>query len=862
MSDGAVQTLLSDYKPANYLISNVKLTFDIGSEKTLVRSHIILYPNPLAKSSDLILNGEEMELLSVKIDGKGISDYLLTDKNLTLSDLPKVPFTLEIENRIDPAANTALDGLYKSGELFCTQNEPQGFRRITYFIDRPDVMAIYETTIIADKKRYPILLSNGNCIHREDLPNGRHLVSWRDPFKKPCYLFALVAGDLGSISDQFITCSGKKVDLIIYCDKGNELRCHHAMKALKQSLAWDEKVFGLEYDLDIFMIVAVDAFNMGAMENKGLNIFNTSCILASPESETDANFERVQGVVAHEYFHNWTGNRVTCRDWFQLTLKEGLTVFRDQEFSSDMNSRPVKRIEEVQQLRAAQFAEDAGPTAHPIKPKAYLQINNFYTPTIYDKGAEVIRMIQTLISPEAFRKGIDKYFELYDGQAVTTEDFIHAMQLASGFDFTQFMRWYHQAGTPHLNFGFTQTSSEFQLTVTQKTEKTADGSPKLPFHMPLLIAFYNEKGEELTVSSAYKKRENGLLLEITKESETFTFPIKERVIPSLNRNFSAPVIVEAPYTKSDYALLMAHESDLFNRFEMAQEFALQLLLSGEPVDSSYLNAYKSLLLDSKMDRSIKALSLTLPSEGVIGGRQKIIDFDGNRARFCAMEKRIAEEFAADFARIYQQNHVEGGKYSFDPESVGARSLKNTALRFLCATGDKKYIDLASLQYDRASNMTDKFAALSILVNSAEAEAALADFYSRWKGDLLVMNKWFAVQALSAKRGTLDKMRTLRADRVYDESIPNFARALLGSYIENHTQFHQISGDGYRYIADCLLEIDPKNPNMASRLAGGFRKLGKLDPVRRALVIEQLERISKVQNLSTNVREVVTKCLTT
>lgn len=862
-------TLLEEYTPSPYTLSTIKLTFDIRDKETLVTARMELKSN-VAKAP-LVLNGEEMKLLSVKLNGKALSDYQLDKKTLTLENLPDgVPFTLEIQNSIDPSSNSALDGLYQSGSLFCTQNEPQGFRRITYFIDRPDVMALYETTIIADKKRFPILLSNGNCIDSGDLRDNRHFVTWKDPFKKPCYLFALVAGDLGSIEDEFITCSNRKIKLVIYCDKGNEKRCKHAMESLKKSMKWDEEVFGLEYDLDIFMIVAVDAFNMGAMENKGLNIFNTSCTLASPESETDANYERVEGVIAHEYFHNWTGNRVTCRDWFQLTLKEGLTVFRDQEFSSDMNSRPVKRIEEVQQLRSIQFAEDAGPTAHPIKPKSYLQINNFYTPTIYDKGAEIIRMIQTLIGKEAFRKGIDTYFQLYDGMAVTTEDFIEAMHRASGFDFTQFSRWYHQAGTPHLRFEFEQDlkRGQFTLTVHQHTEKTADGSKKEPFHMPLLIALYNESGEEVAITEPhYKKRDGSTLLEITSTSQSFTFKVKEKVIPSLNRNFSAPVIIEAPYKQEDFAFLMRHDKDLFNRFEMAQESAICLILKGVKeglisIDPTYLTAYESLLKDEQIDKSIKALSLALPTETVIGGRQKIINFDANRLVIKKLEKEIATKFEALFLEIYKKNHDPVTPYRFNPQDVGKRSLKNRALHFLCATGKQEYITLCKKQYDLAQHMTDRFAALALLVNYSEKEGqeACVHFYNQWKHDPLVMNKWFMVQATSGKIGTLDKIKQLRSDPAYDEGIPNFVRALLVSFLENHTQFHQISGKGYTYIANCILEIDSKNPQVASRLANGFRKIIKVDDTRRALMQKELERLNASATLSTNVREVVLSCL--
>ncbi|MGZ3733260.1 MAG: aminopeptidase N, partial [Parachlamydiaceae bacterium] len=559
------------------MIKKVHLCFDLEDEKTLVTSKMDFIRNPESTSNfSLVLNGEELKLHSIKLDGRLLSDaeYDVDEKILTIHNPPQA-FTLQIENEINPKKNTALEGLYKSGGIFCTQNEPEGFRRITYFLDRSDVMAKYTTKIMADQKRYPILLSNGNEIGRGSLDNGRHWVEWQDPFAKPSYLFALVAGDLGLVSDTFTTMSGRKIDLRIYCDKGNEGKCAHAMQSLIKAMRWDEEVFGLEYDLDIYMIVAVDAFNMGAMENKGLNIFNTSCVLGDPSTATDANYARIETVIAHEYFHNWTGNRVTCRDWFQLTLKEGLTVFRDQEFSSDMQSRAVKRIEDVMTLRGRQFAEDAGPTAHPIKPKSYLEVNNFYTATVYNKGAEVIRMIQTLIGKEVFCRGITKYFELYDGQAVTTEDFIYAMEQVSGRNFTQFRRWYSQAGTPivEIDSQYDANKKTLSLCVKQRCEPTADNSEKEPFHFPLALGLLGKDGHDLPLQIAGKRLSQSLI-EIAQPEETFVFEnVEELPVLSINRNFAAPIKIEMDVSKSDLLFLMAHDSDPFNRWEAGQKLA-------------------------------------------------------------------------------------------------------------------------------------------------------------------------------------------------------------------------------------------------------------------------------------------------
>ncbi len=860
--------LLKDYRPPSHMVKTIDLVFDLEDENTLVSSTMTVVQNPGAgdQPQPLILNGQQLELVSIKLDGKQLSpeDYQLGEDALIIDKVPK-EFKLEIQTRTNPAGNTALDGLYKSGSIFCTQNEPEGFRRITYFLDRSDVMSKYTTKITADKKRYPILLSNGNCMDKGDLPDGRHWVLWEDPFPKPCYLFALVAGDLGHIEDTFKTRSGREIGLFIYCDKGNEERCHHAMDSLKKSMKWDEDVFSLEYDLDIFMIVAVDAFNMGAMENKGLNIFNTNCVLADPKTATDINYTRVEKVIAHEYFHNWTGNRVTCRDWFQLTLKEGLTVFRDQEFSADMNSRSVERIDDVIALRTRQFEEDAGPTAHPIQPQSYIQINNFYTSTVYNKGAEIIRMIQTLIGQEAFRRGIDKYFELYDGQAVTTRDFVHSMELASGRDLTQFSRWYQQAGTPEVRLGFHYDAAKktFSLDVEQSCAPTSDGSPKEPFYFPLRVGLLGKNGKDLPLNRSD-------ILEISQANETFVFEnIAEPPTPSVNRYFGAPINVIAPYKAQDLMFLMAYDSDDFNRWDAGQELSCQLMMQmlhafneGEDlvVDAGFLNAYGILLADTKLDPTLKAMALVPCNEETLARRQTIIDFDGNHLIREFLLAQLAKSNLDQLWLIYQElNHKKA--YSFNPKDVGQRALKNTVLGLLACTHEQDVLSQCAQQYRDADNMTDQFAALRILadIGCPEREEVLQHFYNQWKHDRLVITKWFAVQALSKADNVLETVLKLEQDPVFDYTIPNLVRALQGTFIHNNVPFNSNDGSGYHYLAEKILFLDKVNPQMAAGLAGGFKKFAKLDNMRKKAMQAQLDRILATNHLSQNTFEIVSKC---
>ena len=854
---------LSDYKAPDYLVETIDLTFTLDSTKTLVQSKMKMKKNT-QDNAPLVLNGEELVLKSVKINGAATTDYVHNTETHTLT-IAKVPaeFVLEIENEINPEANKTLDGLYKSGTIFCTQNEPEGFRRITFYVDRPDNMAKFTTKIIADKKLYPVLLSNGNPIARGDLDNGKHFVTWEDPFKKPSYLYALVAGDLGVIKDTFKTRSGRTVALEIYCDKGNEHKCNHAMESLKKSMKWDEDRFGLEYDLDIYMIVAVDAFNMGAMENKGLNIFNSAYVLADQKSATDTNFYGIESVIGHEYFHNWTGNRITCRDWFQLTLKEGLTVFRDQEFSADMNSRNVERIQSVMGLRASQFAEDAGPTSHPIKPSTYIEINNFYTATIYEKGAEVIRMIQTLLGVDGFRKGMDKYFELFDGQAVRTEDFIHAMSVANNnFDFTQFKNWYSQNGTPKetATTNYDAAKKQLKLTLEQHLpENTIPGA--LAYHIPFKVGLVGANGNDLVSKT----------LEIKKMKEEFVFDnINERPVASLNRDFSSPVKLTSDLSFDDQLFLMANDSDSFNRFEAAQVVATKIMTeliadvkAGRSLElnGKYVEAFGKVLKDTKIDAAFKALSMTIPSEGIMHQEQAEIMYPETEKARDFMKKALANAHHDELAKIYQSVNTKG-EYKLDSKSMGERDLKNKALDLLSYADNDKYKKLAYEQFTTASNMTDEIGALSTLVNSNSTykDEALKSFYVKWKNETLVMQKWLTVQAQASYDSTYENVLKLENDAVYDRTIPNLVRSLLLQFAMNKMQFNHPTGRGYKLIADRMLELDKLNPQVASRLASAFKDYKRLPANLKNLMKPELDRVLKTDGLSKNVFEIVSKIL--
>ncbi|MFT6070912.1 MAG: aminopeptidase N [Bacteriovoracaceae bacterium] len=879
MKNATPQTIyLKDYKKPDFTITEIYLEFDLHDTATKVLSKMKVEATGSAASSPLVLNGEQLVFKSAKIDGVLLKKERMefTDDLLTIKDVPE-KFTLEIENEINPEANKALDGLYKSGSIFCTQNEPEGFRRITYYIDRPDVMAKFTTKVIADKKLYPTLLSNGNPLERGDLEDGKHFVVWEDPFPKPSYLYALVAGDLGLVESSYTTMKNREILLQIFCDKGNEDKCGHAMESLKKSMKWDEDTYGLEYDLDIYMIVAVDSFNMGAMENKGLNIFNSAYVLAKPETATDDNFLGIEGVVGHEYFHNWTGNRITCRDWFQLTLKEGLTVYRDQEFSSDMNSHAVKRIQDVDILRNHQFREDAGPTAHPIKPPSYMEINNFYTSTIYDKGAEVIRMIETFLGKEGFRKGMDKYFELFDGQAVTTEDFIHSMSIANdNYDFEQFKTWYKQAGTPVIDvkWDYNKEDKTYSLSITQSCPPTPEQDKKSPYHFPLRLALLSREGVEIELQLENKEGQPQIdqgILHITKETEKFNFKnVESDPVLSINRGFSAPIKVKTPYHESDLIFLLGNDTDEFNRYEAAQVMASRLVShnlkekhAGKELvlDQDYKDAWKKVLEDSSIDDSIKAEILSLPSESILQQGHNPIDYLGLHEVRRWVKGELASHSKDLLLETYNKLKTPR-EYKLDPASIGERDLKNSCLGYLVTLDTKDVHELCYEQFSKATNMTDEISALGCLINCTTdlKEKAVNEFFEKWKHETLVMQKWLGVQGSCRFDDTLERVMELENSSVYDKTVPNLVRSLLGAFARNAVQFHRKDGKGYEYVAKKILEIDKINPQMASGLAGVFRDYSRLNKEAKELMKTQLQALSEVEGLSKNTFEIVSKIL--
>ena len=848
---------LKDYTPPAYNITNVQLIFDLDDTRTLVRSSLKM--NRVNNTSTpLVLDGEDLVLKNILLNGTPLNQdrYKTDNKSLTIFELPE-SFTLEIENEINPLKNTRLEGLYKSGKLFCTQNEAQGFRRITYYLDRPDVMATFTTKIIADKKACPVLLSNGNPIEQGELEGGKHYQTWEDPFPKPCYLYALVAGDLGKIEDSYTTLSKRNVQLSIYCDKGNEHLCGHAMSSLKKAMKWDEDTFGLEYDLDIYMIVAVDAFNMGAMENKGLNIFNSSCVLADPQTAVDADFLWIESIVAHEYFHNWTGNRVTCRDWFQLTLKEGLTVFRDQEFSASVNTRSIQRISNVSGLRSYQFPEDAGPTAHPIKPDSYMEINNFYTSTVYIKGAEVIRMLQTILGKDGFRRGMDKYFELFDGQAVTTEDFIHAMSIANEYNLDQFKNWYSQIGTPSVSVDCHYDSSSRQYTITLKQSH----QPTLYFPISLGLIDPDSKKDILTDTIILKQQE-----------QTFIYPnMPQAPLLSLNRDFTAPIKIQFPYSFEQLATLLSCDSDPFNRYDASQtlgQYLIDQLREQEAqkkslsIDPQFISAWGELLADNNLEMHLKAYCLALPSESLLNQEQNPVQFESTHNLRLFVAKNLAQIYQESLENLYQKLSENSGEYSVDPLSVGQRSLKNTILSFLSFLETDAIADLCYKQFSSSNNMTDCIAALSSLVNmnSPLGQKALQEFYQKWKESPLNVQKWLKVQAASRAPDTYEKVILLEKNINYPFNIPNFFRALVGTFTQNYRHFHHSSGRGYRLIADKILQMDAINPQLAARTAESFRDYKRLPVGHREKMKVELERILASEP-SKNTYEIVSKTLT-
>lgn len=870
MKTDTPQTIyLKDYTPPAYLVEQVDLDVDFQPRESetvaIVTARLSCQRNPDARGQGrLALDGEELETLEVKVDGQP-HPYQIQGDQLILTDLP-LAFTLETRVLIHPDGNTKLSGLYRSKDGYFTQCEAQGFRRITWFLDRPDVMAAYRVTLHADKAQFPVLLANGNPVASGDEAGNRHYATWEDPFKKPCYLFALVAAKLDVLKDSFSTASRRQVQLAIYVEPGKLDQCAHAMAALKKSMAWDEQRFGLECDLDHYMIVAVGDFNMGAMENKGLNIFNTKYVLARPDVATDVDFENIDRVVAHEYFHNWTGNRVTCRDWFQLSLKEGLTVFRDQEFGADLHNRQTARIREVRNLRAAQFPEDAGPMAHPVRPASYMEINNFYTATVYEKGAEVVRMIQTLIGRDAFRAGMDEYFARHDGQAVTCDDFVDAMAAASGFDFSQFMGWYSQPGTPlvRAEASFDAAARRYSLSFTQSNPKAADAAPYL---IPIRVALFTRDGQELEDYSR--------TLILTQKTQRFDFEnLDAAPVPSLLRDFSAPVILDFPYSDAELTLLLARESDPFNAWEAGQRLASRLILEATAriaagdtpcFPASFTEAARQLLqTQAQRGAACVAEALTLPGESTLAESLPEVNPDALHGARNALRLHLARELEQEFSDLYA-TLAPTGPYTPSAAEAGRRALRNTCLAYLLELDTPHYRHLAQAQFRDADNMTDQFAALAVLanVNAAhcpERDAALAAFYHQWQDEALVVDKWLSVQSTSRRPDTLERVQQLTAHPAFQLTNPNKVYALLRAFGANLVRFHAADGAGYRFLAEQIKALDPRNPQVASRLARCFDRWKKFDPARQAHARAALEDLRQHPQLSRDVFEVVDRAL--
>jgi len=870
---------LEDYRPPDWLVETVELDVSLYSTATQVRAALTLRPNGSgAAPAPLVLDGDALNLRALKLDGTALpaEQFVATPDRLTIAQPPQRRFRLEIETVVDPSANTQLSGLYRSGAIYCTQCEAEGFRRITYFPDRPDVMAVYTTRIEADKTEAPVLLANGNLVRSGDVPGTtRHFALWHDPFPKPSYLFALVGGNLACVEDRFRTMSGREVTLRIYVEQGKERRCFYAMDALKRAMRWDETTFGREYDLDIFMIVAVSDFNMGAMENKGLNIFNDKYILASPETATDTDFERIEAVVAHEYFHNWTGNRITCRDWFQLCLKEGLTVFRDQEFSADQRSRAVERIGDVRGLRTHQFVEDAGPLAHPVRPALYHEINNFYTATVYEKGAEVVRMLKVLLGAKNFRKGMDLYFSRHDGQAATVEQFVQCFADVSNTDLTQFMLWYSQAGTPEVvaTGSYDAGAKSYRLELAQSIPPTPGQPSKQPMVIPLAVGLAGPEGRDLPL-----KLDDGRVLErgvltLTKAVETFVFAdVAEQPVASLNRGFSAPIKLSANLSADDLRFLAAHDADPFNQWQALQTLATRLLVDNTAAsrasrparhDPGLLDALSATLADGAHEPAFVALALTLPGEAEIAREiGHDVDPDAVFAARVALRAAVGEYLAGPLFDHYRRLS-ERGPYRPDAASAGRRMLRNTCLDLLAATRRPETISLAIRQYQAADNMTDRMAALSALslCDGPERAAALDDFYARYADDPLIVDKWLTLQATIPEPATLDRLKALTSHRAFSFANPNRVRALIHAFaLANQKEFNRADGAGYQFIVDTVLALDPKNPQLAARLVSALKNWRMLEPVRRERAEVALRRVATAPSLSPDVDDIVRRTL--
>jgi aminopeptidase N len=873
------KTFLADYTPTPYVAERIDLLFQLDPDRTLVRSRIAFRTNPKSRATEapLVLDGERINLESIRLDGETLArrHYALSPASLTIPKVPRGGFTLEIETTCAPSANTELSGLYLTNGIFCTQCEAEGFRRITYFFDRPDAMTVYNVRLEADRKSCPVLLSNGNPRASGELANGRHFAEWSDPHPKPSYLFALVAGDLVRVEDHFTTRSARKVSLGIYVEKGKEERCAWAMESLKAAMRWDEEAFGREYDLDVFNIVAVPAFNMGAMENKGLNIFNDKYILALPETATDTDYVNIEAIIGHEYFHNWSGNRVTCRDWFQLCLKEGLTVFREQEFTSDLRSRAVKRISDVKTLRARQFPEDGGPLAHPVRPSSYIEINNFYTPTVYEKGAEICRMMQSLAGRAAFRKGMDLYFARHDGEAATVEDFVRCIEEASGRDLSQFFAWYEQAGTPHVVAQGTYDAARktFRLDIEQTTSPTPGQDFKRPLHMPLRLGLIGPDGEDMPLDLDGVGVLNEPVIELREKRQTFVFRnVTRRPVLSINRGFTAPVTLTVNHDEAANLFLMEKDSDPFNRWEAGQTVAKDLALktvhalvnNGSPPDASgYAQALSAVLKDTRVDAAFKALMLGLPTEAEIAaaiGRD--VNTDTVLAARTHLRSVIGRALLPQLHMLWQET-AEKAAYTPDPASTARRSLRHAALHLLAAADPAGAERLAREELDRPSNMTAEIGALGALVAIGEEAAApeLARFHERHGNDPLLVDKWLALHAQIAGDGAAARVEKLTRHPAFTFATPNRVYALFGSFTgANPSGFNAVHGKGYAVVADAVLKLDSSNPQVAARIATAFRNWRMLDAPRRAQAEAQLKRIFAREGLSRDTYEIVSRML--
>ncbi|WP_127957812.1 aminopeptidase N [Serratia microhaemolytica] len=858
-----------DYRAPDYTITDIDLTFELEAERTRVTA--VSQIKRLAKQPCVLrLDGEALTLIAIQIDGKVWTAYQQQDNQLILEQLPD-QFTLTIVNDIHPAKNSALEGLYLSGEALCTQCEAEGFRHITYYLDRPDVLARFTTRIIADKARYPFLLSNGNRIDTGEWDDGRHWVQWQDPFPKPCYLFALVAGDFDRLCDTFTTRSGRQVALELFVDRGNLDRADWAMLSLKRAMQWDEQRFGLEYDLDIYMIVAVDFFNMGAMENKGLNVFNSKFVLAKAETATDKDYLNIEAVIGHEYFHNWTGNRVTCRDWFQLSLKEGLTVFRDQEFSSDLGSRSVNRIDNVRVMRGAQFAEDASPMAHAIRPDKVIEMNNFYTLTVYEKGSEVIRMLHTLLGEQQFQAGMRLYFTRHDGSAATCDDFVQAMEDASAIDLSLFRRWYSQSGTPLLTVRdeYDAQQQQYRLHISQSTTPTAEQTEKLPLHIPFDIELYDSKGNVIGLQRQGITQSN--ILNVTAAEQSFVFDaVPERPVPSLLREFSAPVKLDYPYSDQQLTFLMQHARNQFSRWDAAQSLLAIYLKQNvsryqqqQPLSlpQPVIDAFRTVLLDHTLDPALAAQILTLPTENEIAELFTTID-PAAIAAVCQMfTRRLAQAMSADLLAVYQANKLE--HYHVNHHDIAKRALRNTCLHYLAFAEATQAEQLVTLQYQQADNMTDALAALAAAVAAQLPcrDALMANFDQRWHQDGLVMDKWFTLQATSPQSNVLENVRALLQHRSFSLANPNRIRALVGAFCShNPAAFHANDGSGYHFLVEILSDLNQRNPQVAARLIEPLIRWKRYDQPHQRLMRDALQQLTQLEQLSGDLYEKISKAL--